>query len=250
MRPLQAEARVVDAAPEGPYRRLRLHVPPIAARLRPGQFVTADLGEPLRHPLLPAAVGPEGLDLLLPPDHPAATLGPGDAVGLLGPLGRPLHLPAPPARLLFAAEAALLPALLPAIHHGLARRQPVALVLSAATADLLYPPPLLPPAVEVHVVTADGSAGRAGSLLQPLPDLLPWADRVLLATDPALYPALAETVRAVRLNPNREFAQALLLPTLVCGVGACRACAVPTRQGHRRTCTDGPFLNLLDLEAG
>ncbi len=255
MTPLQQNGLVLDAFPEGPFRRIRLHAPALAARLQPGQFVTADLGAAVREPLLPAAVGAEGLEMLLPPGHPAAALAPGDAVDLLGPLGRALPRPQPPQRLLLIADVPHLPALLPFAHQSLANGCPAALLLSAATAAHFYPPALLPPALEVHLVTADGSAGHAGSPLDLLPGrgqappLLAWADRVLVAADPVLYMALAEVVLDTRLMPGPDFAQALLLPTIVCGVGACQGCAVRTRRGTRRACTDGPFFSLLDLEA-
>jgi len=262
MTPIQTDALVTEVAAESPYQLVRLQAPALATRVQPGQFVTADpsslrasLGGALRHPLLPATVRAEGLDLLLPPAHPAAALAAGQRVNLLGPLGKPLRLPHPPARLLLVADGQHLPALLPAAHRALANGCPVALLLSVPTAAALYPPSRLPPALEIHLVTADGSAGHDGSLLDLLtgsgeaPLLLTWADRILLATDPVLYPALAEATRAARLSPSPDFAQALLLPTIVCGVGACRGCAVPTRRGYRRACTDGPFFDLLEVEA-
>ena len=271
MTPLQTDARVADAAMEGPYRRIQIHAPGLAARMSPGQFVTVDVGGTLRQPLLPAAVGAERLDFLLLPDHPGAAVAPGQAVNLLGPLGRPFRLPPPPARLLLFADDQRLPALLPAAHRALDAGCPATLLLTASTAAALYPLSLLPPALEVHLVTADGSVGHTGSPLEvlaqleaapgPAPykdggqthrrgqalSLLLWADCLLAATDPSLYPALAEVLRTVRLRPRSDFAQALLLPTVVCGVGACQGCAVSTRRGFRRACTDGPAFDLLEL---
>lgn len=250
MTPLQRDALVVEAAVEGPYRRVRLCIPSIAARLQPGQFVLADLGGTLRQPLFPVAVGAEGLDVLLSSD--ASFAPPGGTVSLIGPLGCPLDMPAPPARLLLVADGGGLPALLLAARRALADGRPTSLLLFAARADRLYPLAALPPALEVHLVTADGSAGRAGSPLDLLTggaSLLAWADRLLAAADPAFYPALAQAVRAVRLGPPAGFAQALYLPTVVCGVGACGGCAVPAGGGYRRACSDGPFFDLLAMEA-
>ncbi len=249
---VQGDAHVVEVAAAGPYRRVRLRIPPIAARLRPGQFAMADLGGALRAPWLPSDADAEELDVLLPSDGRAVPP-PGGVVNLLGPLGRPLDMPAPPARLLLVADDRRLPALLLAARRALAAGCPVSLLLSAPSAAALYPLAALPPALEVHLVTADGSAGRAGSPLElltggPSP-LLSWADRLLAATDPALYPALAQAVRATRLRPPAGYAQALYLPTVVCGVGACGGCAVPAGSGYRRACSDGPFFDLLELEA-
>jgi hypothetical protein len=75
----------------------------------------------------------------------------------------------------------------------------------------------------------------------------PYLSCLLAATDPALYPGLAEALRTVRLKPRPDLAQALLLPTVVCGVGACQGCAVSTQRGYRRACIDGPAFDLLEL---
>jgi len=71
---------------------------------------------------------------------------------------------------------------------------------------------------------------------------------VTIALKPTFYPALSQAVRAERLSPRPGFAQALLMPLIPCGVGACRACAVPTHRGYRLACTEGPFFDLLELE--
>jgi dihydroorotate dehydrogenase electron transfer subunit len=105
---------------------------------------------------------------------------------------------------------------------------------------------LLPPALEVHIVTADGSAGQ-GKSLDSFSHLMRWADCVCIADDPVTYPTLAEIVRDVRIKPVSRFAQALVAPPMVCGVGACQGCAVQTTQGVKLACTKGPVFDLLEL---
>jgi dihydroorotate dehydrogenase electron transfer subunit len=249
MTPRQHGALVSSVDPWGHLRRVRLEAPPLGARLQPGQFITADLGDVTRRPLLPAAIDHQGVELLLPLHHPVTRLNQGDEVDLLGPLGRPLPLPSPPTRLLLAADSQRLPALLPFTNEALKRGVPVALFLSAPTSDRLYPLSLLPPSLEIYTATADGSAGKTGSLADPSTDLLTWAGRMLVAGDRSLYPTLAEAVRQARLGLAEDFAQALVLPTIVCGVGACQGCAVSTRRGYHLACTEGPFFDLLTLEA-
>jgi dihydroorotate dehydrogenase electron transfer subunit len=249
MTALQETARVCTNTAEGAFRRVRLRCPALCARLRPGQFVTADLGTALRSPLLPVEAGTETLDVLLPSDHAGATLAPDSDLDLLGPLGRALPSLRSPTRLLLLADAPHLPAVLYAVQDALAAGCPTTLLLSAATGFHLYPPALLPPTLEIHLVTTSGSTEDVAASLAPLPDLLPWANRLLVATEPDLYPSLAELVREIRLLPGPDFAQAFLLPAIVCGVGACRGCAVRTYEGQRCACTDGPFFDLLNLEA-
>jgi dihydroorotate dehydrogenase electron transfer subunit len=242
---IQTGALVTDVAQSGPFVRATFAVPAIASRLAAGRFVLADLGDYLRTPLFPAWLETASFDVLVPPHHPAAALHSGTTVDLIGPLGQGFEVPAAARRLLLVASTAHLPALLPLIQQkpGFS----VALLLAASTAADLYPIRLLPPALEVHAVTADGSAGHRGAPLDLFPDLARWADCVCIADDPATYPALAELVREVRMEQGRRFAQALVAPPLACGVGACQGCAVEVARGTQLACTDGPVFDLLEL---
>jgi dihydroorotate dehydrogenase electron transfer subunit len=173
-------------------------------------------------------------------------------------LGCGFKVPPQARRLLLVADVVRMPVLLPLARQNQGfSKQPgfsTAILLSAPTAAALYPIRLLPPALEVHVVTADGSAGYEGSALDLFPDLVRWTDCVCAACDPAIYSALAEIVRDVRLGPVRKgrakyfpFAQALVVPPLGCGVGACQGCAVSVAGGFKLACTDGPVFDLLEL---
>ncbi len=235
------------ARPLPPYWAVRFDLPhPPAA----GNFVLADLGEPLRVPLFPAEIDGEGFVALLPPGHPATRLLPGSPVDLLGPLGSGFRV-GEAARLLLVAEVRALPPLLPLLEAAPA----VALVIEAQTRVQLPPPTRFPPAVELHLLTADGSAGRQGRLDgegSPLPDLIAWAERLCLACDPARYPELARYVRsacraASPAPPGSGFAQALVAVPMPCGVGACEICRVETRRGEQRACSDGPVFDLFDF---
>jgi dihydroorotate dehydrogenase electron transfer subunit len=242
---VQVDAQVTDVKWSGPFTRVAFAAPAIASGLAAGRFVLADLGGYLRTPLFPAQLDDEAFDVLVPPDHPAAAIQPGSTVNLIGPLGRGFEVDATARRLLLVAATAHLPPLLPLVWQkpGFS----VTLLLSAPTAAELHPIRLLPPTLEVHIVTADGSAGHGGSARALFPDLARWADTICIADDPAAYPALAEIVRQVRVAPGRRFAQALVAPPMICGVGACRGCAVETRRGIRLACTDGPVFDLLEL---
>jgi dihydroorotate dehydrogenase electron transfer subunit len=130
------------------------------------------------------------------------------------------------------------------------------LLLSAATARELYPIHLLPPSLEVRIATDDGSVGQAGSVLDLLPDMVPWADCACIAADPNMYPLMADVllgaITHARLMPSRaarrrRFAQALVVPSMPCGVGACQGCAVSTHRATRLACIDGPVFDLMRL---
>ncbi len=248
----QQDAIFRQAYPAPPYWVARFDVahPPAA-----GTFVLADLGGPLREVLFPASCDADGFTAMLPPRHPVTRLLPGTTVNILGPLGQGFRL-GNATRLLLVAEAAFLPPLLPLLESAPA----IALVVEAPTRAQLPSPDCFPPTVELTLVTCDGSAGYLGPLdsqesappnlqrvLPHLAELIAWAECVCFACAPARYPALAAMVRAVRLRPAPDFAQALIQTTLPCGVGACEVCRMPTRTGEKHVCVDGPVFDLLTL---
>lgn len=239
---------VASVGDAGPYRIVRLDAPLLAPQAEPGQLFLADLGGPIREPLFPAALCGDALELLLPAGHRCASLEVGRQVDLLGPVGCPLPLPEAPARVLLVADGAGLPVLLPVARAGLAAGCAVAALLVGGVGDDVDSwLALLPAAVEVHSVGSNAQAD-AGRLREAFDPLVRWADAVLAALDPSLYPALKGSVQDVRLEPAAFFAKALVVPPLPCGVGACRGCAVSAKRGYRLACTDGPFFDLLELE--
>lgn len=220
-----------------------------------GAFVLADFGGPLREPLFPASRDAEGFMAMVPPRHPATRLLPGAAVDLLGPLGHGFHLDGA-TRLLLVAEAAHLPPLLSLLDATTA----VTLVIEAPTRAQLPSPDRFPATVELILVTRDGSTGYLGPLesTEPAPagwqriaprlvELLAWAERACFACDETRYATLAPLVRAARIQPAPDFAQALIQTTMPCGVGACDICRVHTANGEKHACTDGPVFDLLAL---
>ncbi len=234
-----------SARPEPPFWAVRFDMPNPPA---PGCFVLADWGGPVREALFPAAVEATGFAAMIAPRHPATRLLPGARVDMLGPFGRGFRVSGIN-RLLLAAEIGLLPPLLPLLEAAPA----VALALEAPTRALLPPPERIPPAVELHLLTQDGSAGHIGTFeacrdaASPLPELLSWADRVCFACDASRYPALARLVRAARLHLAADFAQALVVAEMPCGVGACEVCRMAAGQHERRVCMDGPVFDILDF---
>lgn len=252
----QCDATVTDAGQIGPFRCIRLEAPYVAEGLSPGRFALADLGDYLRTPLFPAHMYQGGFDVLVAPDHPSAALRPGTQLNLIGPLGHGYEVPDGARHMLLVADLPHLPVLLPLTHQKPGPSEKpgasITLLLSATTARDLYPIHLLPPSLEVQIATGDGSVGHAGSVLDLLPDMVRWADCICIAADPKVYPAMADVVREGRLMPScaagrRRFAQALVVPPMPCGVGACRGCTVSTHRAPKLACTDGPVFDLLRL---
>ncbi len=87
--------------------------------------------------------------------------------------------------------------------------------------------------------------GRTAAWLQ---ELLPWADALLAAGSLEFYAGLATAVKQARYGLRRGFAQVLYPATILCGTGACQACAADVAGGRRRVCLRGPVFDLADLE--
>jgi NAD(P)H-flavin reductase len=236
--------------------RLDLDVAPA-----PGAYLLADFGGPVREPLYPVLVDEAGFVTSVPRGHPATRLLPGAGVDVLGPLGRGFRLDVSGyalARLLLIADVRFLPVLRPLYQAAPA----VALIVEATTRAQIPSPTQFPASLELTLVTRDGSSGylgpveaegsapvgleRAGPRVR---ELLLWAERVCLACDPERYPALAALVKQVRLQPQPDFAQAVIQTSMPCGVGVCDICRVVLPGGEFRTCVEGPVFDLLNFLA-
>ncbi|MGC8873490.1 MAG: dihydroorotate dehydrogenase electron transfer subunit [Chloroflexia bacterium] len=242
---------------------LRLDAPGLARTGRPGQFVMARCAEEgstdplLRRPLaLHRFHREEGVVELLVRVVGRGTAwlaarAPGETLDLLGPLGRGFSLPTRARNVLLVAGGIGIAPLIAMADEALARGCAVVLALGARTAAELYPPALLPPEVELHLATEDGSAGRKATVVELLEDpemgLLLWADQLMACGPRPMLIGLAAAVRAGRLRWRAGFAQVSLEERMACGVGACLGCVVPTRQGYRRVCHDGPVFDLKEL---
>jgi dihydroorotate dehydrogenase electron transfer subunit len=94
--------------------------------------------------------------------------------------------------------------------------------------------------VELQVATEDGSRGRRGlvtDLLQPEPD------RRVVACGPT------PMMRVAAELAQKAGASCLvsLESPMACGFGICLGCAVPTRDGFRYVCTDGPVFDAAEI---
>ena len=192
----------------------------------PGQFYLARAGRAtqpfLRVPLYPFHTQSGSPEFFVGPTHPYAALEPGDTLDLVGPCGRGFSLPPRAAHLLLVAHT--LERLYALAHLALERHFAVTLLLPPDA-----PLPSLPLDVEIQrgTLTADLSA---------------WAD--LIAADVPDPLTLAQQARLLRLSPPPGFVQALITPTMPCGVGACQACWVEIGHHRKRACVEGPVFHL------
>jgi len=172
---------------------------------------------------------------------------PGDILNLLGPFGNGFTLFPEQQNLLILVDTeddrAWFWKLLPLCEEALDGGGRVTVLIRAkgeeGIADLI---PSLPVQVEVR------SATSKSQWLKEVGSAMGWADQVCGGVSPSSYGELLSTIRQSRFRVDRSFAQILVRADLLCGVGACLVCAIPTvRGGVTRSCVHGPVFDLTDL---
>ncbi|MFJ8045822.1 dihydroorotate dehydrogenase electron transfer subunit [Kitasatospora sp. NPDC096147] len=252
--PVVTEAEVVESAPAGAYRRLVLRAPEVARRMSPGHFATVGPGgeRVLRrafwlHRADPAAGtvelvvaerGPGTRELV----HSLV----GERLSLIAPLGTPFPLPEGPVSALLVAEGHGSAALFGLAEEIRRRGGQVGFILGAASAAGLFGEAAareLTP--DVLVVTADGSAGLAGTVTEVVAQAVRAIDAtVVYACGPA--PVLA-AVAATAVELAARCWTAVEEP-MACGTGICRGCVLPVAGADGvvrevRCCVEGPVFD-------
>lgn len=251
----------------------RLGAPWIASRARPGQFLT--VGLPGRtDPLLPrpfavfdADAGSGEIAILYRVVGRGTRLlagtRAGDAVRLVGPLGRGWRKPKEWRR---PKEG---PAVLVAGGTAWAALRFLAKELASEGLELCavwgqagargFPDreAVGAPGVQVKLATDDGSCGFQGTAIECLRALL---NDDLSGREPTLYGAGPEPMLARLAGLARDRGlpcQVSLEARMACGIGVCRGCVVNAREPHpetglrrRAVCTDGPVFDSGELDWG
>jgi len=117
----------------------------------------------------------------------------------------------------------------------------VKLLVGSATASQQY---IEVDGVDVIQVTEDGSLGERGMVTDILSSISGWADQVFACGPIAMYRTMIEMSAEIGSKP----VQILLEQVMGCGVGACRGCAIPTYQGMKMVCQDGPVFDLAEIK--
>lgn len=246
---LQTTGTITHRRPDGPALELTLASSELARRLQAGQAVLLRAGwgdSPyLRRTFYPVAIEGDTWTLRVPADgdwaHAWLRAAPvGSEVDLLGPVGNGYTL-APGARnVLLLGEDNLAWILLPAVHDADRRGLSVSFVHRARSPRDNLPATRLPPAAE-YLATTPANGDGFGTAL---PDLLRWADAVLLAGSLTFYRQARALMRQVRYGVQEGFAQVLYPAPVLCGTGACQACVAEIGGARRRVCLRGPVMDL------
>lgn len=205
----------------------------------------------LRRPLYAVQQRREEWLLHLPPDEDPGHAwlrrrAEGAAVDLLGPFGNGFALPENGRNLLLLADltdnpgwlALLLALLEPMLDRG--GRVTLLLRLDGSLDETALSH--LPIAVEIQTAPDE----RAWE--QALAIAIPWADQICAGVGRGRYTSLAQAIQSKRFRLEEGFCQILVQADILCGVGACLACVIPTANGGiTRACAHGPVFDLTRL---
>ncbi|MBR2838347.1 MAG: dihydroorotate dehydrogenase electron transfer subunit [Kiritimatiellae bacterium] len=245
------------------YRWLVVEAPAIAAAVKPGQFVHVRVpaleASALRRPFSVFDAADGRVTVLYKEvgrgTSALAKVRPGDALNVMGPLGKGFPESCAGTALLVGGGFGVAPL------YFLARRLlaagaasgPVKLFVGGRTAaDLLAVDRFEAlGGVEVHLATNDGSAGAKGLVTDPLDDEL-----IRLRNEGGRFELFAcgpdPMLRAVAMRATGTGAKGWISMDrhMICGVGACYACIQKTVRGNSRCCVEGPVFAAEDLVWG
>jgi dihydroorotate dehydrogenase electron transfer subunit len=203
-------------------------------------------------------------------------LRPGDAIDMLGPLGRPFEVDPRSRHLLLVAGGLGMAGVRMLADEAVRDGRQVTLLFGAASAREVYPSSLLPDEVEYVIATDDGSVGHHGFITDLVPEYEAWADQAFACGPQPMLAALARlaATRRGRLGVARlgrkkgggksdpvgspaarrkAFLQVSMEQNMGCAVGACLGCVVMSAAGTpQRVCREGPVFAAEEIawEAG
>ena len=191
-------------------------------------------------------------------------LRPGDAVDMLGPLGRPFEVDPRSRHLLLIAGGLGMAGVRSLADEALRDGRAVTVLFGAASARDVYPSSLLPDEVEYVIATDDGSVGHHGFITELVPQYEAWADQAFACGPAPMLAALArqaagrrERLGVAKLGRKRgagkpdvagspaarrkAFLQVSMEQNMGCAVGACLGCVIMGTNGQpQRVCREGP----------
>lgn len=173
----------------------------------------------------------------------------GEELDLLGPLGNGFSIePGAQRLLLLGGGIGIAPLLFLALEA--AKNHEVTLVHGARTAAGLYPLPEMLPNVTVATLTEDGSAGTKGMITDVLPDLLETTDQAFACGPVDMYRMMASDCLSLPEATAAKLrrCQVSVEVRMGCGIGACYACTIATKQGPKKVCLDGPVFALGEVD--
>ena len=208
---------------------------------RPGQFVNIELpGKFLRRPISVANYTEEGLLLLV------RVAGQGTAELVASPAGTRFNTLTGLGNGFDVSEQGEHPVLIGggigiAPLYGLARKmvglgqRPTVALGFRNQNYVFYAEEFALLGCQVFVATEDGSLGTKGFVTDCVKNFVPEADYAFVCGPTPM-------LKAVYALPQLKGGQFSFEARMGCGFGACMGCTVPTKDGYKRVCKDGPIL--------
>ncbi len=256
----RTRAEILSTRRLGAFHSITLVAPEIAERARPGQFLAIQMPEGRefllrRHFGIHQASRRGGwagtLEFVVDPTGPGTgwlgTARAHEFLDVIGPLGKGFSYPKRLTNCLLVAEGHGAASLYFLAQELIARHKRVDMIIGGDTLERVFKP------IEgkrlsqtIEIVTADGSLGDRGSVLDALGDM---ADR---CSAEVLYAAASPPTleRIAAFCRDRQIpAQVAIEERMGCGFGLCFTCVVPVARkdgsgyDHLRSCVDGPVFN-------
>jgi dihydroorotate dehydrogenase electron transfer subunit len=165
--------------------------------------------------------------------------GPGDHVGMVGPLGEGFPPPTPGSVAVLVGGGTGVASLYELAAREAGNARLVVLLGARSASDLMGHADFAALPLELEVATEDGSAGERGLVTELLERRLTDPDVTVYACGPTpMMRRAAElaTARGARCLVSLE-------NHMACGFGVCLGCAVPRRDGgYALVCREGPVL--------
>ena len=256
----QVRAEVLSTRKLGAYHSITLVAPEIAEKARPGQFLAIKMPEGRefllrRHFAVHQASRRGGwagtLEFVVDPGGPGTdwltSVKAHEFLEVIGPLGKAFAYPKRLTNCLLIAEGHGAASLYFLAQELVARGKRVDMVVGGEDLErVLKPIEAKRLSQTVAVMTADGSLGDRGSVLDALPETVDrtGTEVVYAAAPPATLERIAAFCRERSLP-----AQVAIEERMGCGFGLCQTCVVPVARkdgsgyDHLRSCVDGPVFN-------
>jgi dihydroorotate dehydrogenase electron transfer subunit len=269
---LQIEGRIVKNEKIGSlYFLLEIDCPPLAAEIKPGQFIMLKASP--AHDTHPLLKRPFSVYKTFPPVHRERScrghvlflykevgkgtqkmtkFRRGETVDMIGPLGNGFTLPSlpSPSPILLIGGGVGIVTLYPLAE--LLKSSKLFVLIGGRTAeDILCEKDFTQlPSSKVFIATEDGSAGYRGTVIELFLSQMERFERNNVRYIYSCGPAGMLQDLAKRKESEGFVCQVSLESRMACGFGACWGCVVKTTERtvpYHRVCTDGPVFNLKDI---
>jgi dihydroorotate dehydrogenase electron transfer subunit len=249
------------------YFLLEIYCPPIAAKIRPGQFImlkVSNTNSPLlrrpfsvykSYPKQHAKKRKRGCFIILYKKVGLGTLkmtemAKGQKIEMIGPLGNGFTLPAPSSsNIIFIGGGMGIVSLYP-LAETLRAKNLTVFIGGKTRDDILCVRDFEKLNSNILIATEDGSLGFEGTVidlfLSQRKKIGPKGRYFIYSCGPLAM--LRELGRAI--DPTKFFCEVSLETRMACGFGACWGCVVRTKDlktPYQRVCKDGPVFNLENI---